>query len=264
MNDEELKLLFIAKKNLEKPNLFIKLTDYLGMPLEYGLKKLPVFARNKVGFIVDKSLKASYKIALFTISNNSSIVKQKYYNRAFTTLFGGIGGAFGIGGAIAEIPISTTIIFREMAQNALKHQFDVRDPKVMLEVLSCFSYGGRSSLDDEVNSSYFTVRASLTKSISEAAAYMVEKVAGDLADDFAKPVIVKLLEKIGSRFGVVISDQIAAKSIPIIGAVGAITINNLFLSHFSDISDAHFFILKMERKYGKEIVEKNYLEIEWK
>lgn len=261
MTSEEKILLSIAKDNLEHPNFLIKLTDYIGMPIEYAVEKIPRASREIIGDIVQEALRSAYKAAKLTILEGSPSWWQTYLNRASVTLSGGVGGAFGIPGAVVDIPVSTTIFFREMSQNAVLHGFDLRDPKVCVEVMSCFALGGRSNSDDAAESGYYAVRAALAKAVSEAAGYMASKMAGNLADDVAKPVIIQLIEKIAARFGVIVTDEMAAKSVPVIGAVGGIAINNLFINHFSNVSDAHFFILKMEKKYGREVVEESYNNI---
>lgn len=261
MTSEEKILLSIAKDNLEHPNIFIKITDYIGMPIEYAVEKLPRAAREKIGDVVQEALRSAYKAAKLTILEGSPSRWQTYLNRASVTLSGGIGGAFGIPGAVVDIPISTTIFFREMSQNAVLQDFDLRDPNVCLEVMSCFALGGRSNSNDAAESGYYAIRSALAKAVSEAAGYMASKIASDLADDVGKPVIIQLIEKIAARFSIIVTDEMAAKSVPVIGALGGIAINNLFISHFSNVSDAHFFILKMEKKYGREVIKESYNNI---
>jgi hypothetical protein len=48
--------------------------------------------------------------------------------------------------------------------------------------------------------------------------------------------------------------------VPVVGAVGGATVNLLFIKHFQDIAWAHFTMRRLEREYGRELVECAYHE----
>jgi hypothetical protein len=64
--------------------------------------------------------------------------------------------------------------------------------------------------------------------------------------------------RLASRFGVVVSESVAAKAIPVVGAVGGATINYLFMDHFQKMAKGHFIVKRLEGKYGQEAVRENY------
>ena len=70
--------------------------------------------------------------------------------------------------------------------------------------------------------------------------------------------MMRFIAKIASRFGMVVSQKAAATAIPIVGAVGGITINTLFINHFQNMARGHFTIRRLERKYGEETVKAEY------
>ena len=53
-----------------------------------------------------------------------------------------------------------------------------------------------------------------------------------------------------SRFGLVVSDKVAAGALPILGAVGGATVNVIFMDHFQRVAQAHFALRRLERTYG--------------
>ena len=67
-----------------------------------------------------------------------------------------------------------------------------------------------------------------------------------------------MIVKIAERFSVQVSEKAAAQAIPAIGAAGGAIINTLFIDHFQDMARGHFIVRRLERKYGKEIVEETY------
>jgi hypothetical protein len=107
------------------------------------------------------------------------------------------------------------------------------------------------------NSGYFAVRGLLAKSVAEAARFIVDR--GALAE--GGPVLVRLLAQIASRFGVVVTQKLAAQAVPIIGALGGAAVNYAFIDHFQEIARAHFTIRRLERRYGKDTVRTAYDEL---
>ena len=117
-----------------------------------------------------------------------------------------------------------------------------------------FALGSKSSIDDAAEGTYWAVRAALAKTVSEAAAYLAEKT---VVEETA-PAILRLVTAIASRFGVVVSEQAAAKAVPVVGAAGGAVINVLFMDHFQDMARGHFIVRRLESKYGSEIVRRAY------
>jgi hypothetical protein len=167
---------------------------------------------------------------------------------------GGIGGAFGLPGLVFELPVSTTIMLRSIADIARGEGHDVSTIETKLSCLEVFALGGRSPQDDATESAYWAVRMAVSRAVSEAAAFFAER---GLVEKSA-PAIVRLIGVIASRFGIVVTEQAAAKAIPLIGAAGGTVINVLFMDHFQAIARGHFIVKRLEAKYGKELVRRLY------
>ena len=69
---------------------------------------------------------------------------------------------------------------------------------------------------------------------------------------------VRLIAQIASRFGVVVTQKLAAQAVPVIGAIGGATVNYAFIDHFQEIARAHFTVRRLERRYGKDAVRMAY------
>jgi EcsC protein family len=78
----------------------------------------------------------------------------------------------------------------------------------------------RVSSDDASESAYFLMRAALAKSVSEAAGYITQR---GLVEEGA-PAIVRLITQLAMRFGVNVSEKVAAQAVPVIGAAGGVAI----------------------------------------
>ena len=103
-------------------------------------------------------------------------------------------------------------------------------------------------------SGYFAIRAALARSVTKAVEYIAQK---GLAEESA-PALIRLIIQIADRFSIQVSEKAAAQAIPVIGAARGVLINTLFIDHFQDMARGHFIVRRLERKYGKEIVEATY------
>jgi hypothetical protein len=72
------------------------------------------------------------------------------------------------------------------------------------------------------------------------------------------PFLVRFLTQIASRFGVVVSQKVAAQAVAVIGAVGGAAVNLAFIEHFQDIARGHFTVRRLERIYGVDAVRAEY------
>ena len=69
---------------------------------------------------------------------------------------------------------------------------------------------------------------------------------------------MRLIAQIASRFGVVVTQKLAAQAVPVIGALGGAAVNYAFIDHFQEIAPAHFTVRRLERRYGKDAVRAAY------
>ena len=81
------------------------------------------------------------------------------------------------------------------------------------------------------------------------------------AIDASAPVVASLVSEIVSRFGLVVSDKVAAGALPILGAVGGATVNIVFMDHFQRVAHAHFTLRRLERTYGSSRIKERYAEL---
>jgi hypothetical protein len=192
-----------------------------------------------------------------TIGKNSPLQSNDTWHKIAVTATGAGGGAFGLPALVIELPVSTTIMLRSIADIARSEGEDTRLPEPKLACLEVFALGGRASKNVAVESGYFAVRAALAKAVSEAAEFIAER---GIAKEGA-PVIVRLISQIAARFGVNVSEKAAAQAIPAVGAVGGALINLAFINYFQDMARGHFTVRRLERIYGTEVVQSEYRKL---
>ena len=255
--ERDLENLKTAVNLLENPGFIAKISDLVGKPIEFVIEKLPSGAGDRISKAVHQSLLAAVNAAVMTMDPNDRGKPWFKSHLAAAGVAGGVGGAFGLVALPIEMPITTTIIMRSIADIARSEGEDLSILQSKFACLEVFAMGGTSDEDDATESGYFAVRAALARAVSEAAKYVAEKT---VVEDGA-PVIVRLLAQIAARFNTVVGEKIVAQGVPVLGALGGVTINVLFIDHFQDMARGHFIVRRLERRYGEDEVRKRYDEL---
>ncbi|MCG9792827.1 EcsC family protein [Flavobacterium algicola] len=249
--------LLLAKNLLENPGMAAKITNYIGKPIEAGLEKLPKDWTTKIGSITEKALMKASDAAIFTIANVPGTAASNRWHKFGVAVTGGLGGFLGLPALAIELPISTTIMLRSIAEIARSQGESLENQDAKLACLEVFALGGRTIKDDGTESGYFVVRTLLAKTMSESAEYIAAK---GLAEE-GLPILLRLLTKVAERFSIQITEKAAAQALPFVGAAGGAIINTIFIDHFQDMAKGHFIVRKLERVYGKEVIQQLYNEL---
>ncbi|TYC11408.1 EcsC family protein [Bizionia gelidisalsuginis] len=249
--------LMVAKRLLENPGLAAKITNFIGSPIEKGIDSLPKKWTDKLGDITTNSLLKAADAAIFTMKNKSAKKSSNRIHKTAVAVSGGVGGFFGLAALAIELPISTTIMLRSIADISREYGESVNSIETKMACLEVFALGGTSTSDDGTETGYFTIRALLGQSVSETSKFILEK---GVVDEGA-PLILRLVTKVAERFSIQISEKMAGQAIPFIGAAGGAIINTVFMDHFQDMAKGHFIVRKQERLYGQELVKACYKSI---
>lgn len=255
---DDLNDLKIAKSKLEYPSLTATISNYIGKPIEAGFKLLPPNWNNKVGEITQAALLKGLEFAVVTIGKSDVKQSQDWLHKALVAGSGAAGGAVGLASLPIELPISTMLILRSIADIARSEGHDISLLAIKLSCLEVLALGGQSTKEDAAESAYWIVRSALAKSVTEAAAYIAEKGVTETG----APSLVRFITAIAARFSIVVTEEIAAKAVPVIGALAGGSLNLLFMNHFQEIARGHFIVKRLEAKYGSEVVEKMYKDLE--
>ena len=265
LSAEDLRALRRAKHELESPALAMKLASIVGAPLEKLLSRMPAIANEKVNDATQLALRKCLQLALRTLGRHDADAPLAIPERPSNLLHkfavattGAAGGAFGLFALPVELPVTTTLMFRSICDIARSEGEDLSSIDTQLQCLTVLGMGGASKTDDDADYGYFIMRGALAQAVSKASAEIATK--GFTAHGSA--ALLRLLNTIASRFSVQVSEQIAAKSIPAIGAVLGAMVNTVFMDHFQLVAHGHFTVRRLERQYGPEPVKTAYQTID--
>lgn len=254
MQSEDYERLKYARGLLENPGLAARLSNMIGMPFEKAFEYLPAKWSDSIQTITRKSLWHALDIAVKTFDGHEKRLASNALHKVLVAASGGVGGAFGLPALAIELPVTTVIMFRSIADIARSEGEDLQQMETRLACLAVFALGGNSTKDDGAEGGYYAVKILLAQQLSEAARYIVQR---GIAEEGA-PALVRLLATIASRFGVTVSQKAAASAVPLIGAAGGALINSLFMEHFQNMARGHFMMRGLEKKYGQEEVSRLY------
>ena len=243
-----------AKELLENPGLAAKLSSVLGSPVEKGMKMLPKKWQKTVHTATEAALMKALDVAVSSLGSRRFGASNDRMHRFAAAASGAAGGAFGIAAIGIELPLSTTLILRSIAEIAAAEGEDPRQIETKLACLTVFALGSSRESDDATESGYFAARAALASAVSEATKYLGQKGLGKSG----APALVRLVGLIASRFGVVVSQKTAAQMVPVLGAAGGAIINTLFIGHYQDMARGHFIVRRLEKIHGAEPVRLAY------
>jgi hypothetical protein len=262
----DLQALRRAKQSLEHPALAMKLASIVGAPLEKLLARLPGAANDKVAEATQLALRKCLQIARRTLGRTASAgpatsapdKPSNLLHKFAVATTGAAGGAFGLVALPVELPVTTTLMFRSICDIARSEGEDLASIDTQLQCLAVFGMGGIAPADDDADYGYFVMRGALAQAVSKASSEMATKgLTGH-----GSTALLRLLNTIAARFSVQVSEQVAAKSIPAIGAVLGAMVNTVFMDHFQAVAQGHFTVRRLERVYGAERVQAAYQAID--
>ena len=245
-----------AVLNLENVSLAARLTNLLGKQVNLAASLLPGTARNMIGRASTLALRSALRVAMRSLDVQQRPASRRFH-KVLATVSGAAGGAFGLPALPLELPASTLVVLRSIADIARGEGEDLHDPEVLLACLEVFALGGRSEADDQMESGYFAARAMLAHSISDAARFLAQR---GIADE-AAPALVRVIADFASRYGIVVSQKVVAQATPILGAIGGAAINYAFADHFQTVAHGHFTVRRLERLRGTAEVRAEYEKI---
>ncbi len=239
---------------LEGGSFARRLTESVGRPVEALSRSLPVAARRVVAHASETALRGALRLALRTIDLSRSARPSDRAHKLAAAASGAVGGAFGLAALPVELPLSTTILLRSIAEIAREEGEDLSAPQAALACIEVFALGGKDEEEAVYESGYFAVRAALAKSVTDSARFVATEGVGA----HSAPVVVRLISQIAARFGILVSEKVAAQAAPVLGAIGGAAVNAAFAEHFQTLARGHFIVRRLEREHGPNLVAFEY------
>lgn len=141
---------------------------------------------------------------------------------ALAALAGAAGGAGGLPTALAELPLTVTLMLHAIAEEARAAGFDPDRAEIRAECLRVLGSGTPLAADDGVNTAFLGARLTLT-------GRAVEKMLSAVAPALASALTRKL----------------AAQAVPVLGALTGAALNAAYLRHYRALAAVRFGLLRL-------------------
>ncbi len=185
---------------------------------------------NRVQEAVEDILWNAYEVATFGLEETPQILRPKAprgntLHRLATTASGGASGFVGLPGILLDIPFTTTMILRTIAEVARDHGESLTSEDTKRACLDVLVLGGLSEADEDSETGYWTARLGM--------------------NHLALSVLIK---SAAARFGLVLSEKLLAQAVPVVGAVSGAALNYGFTSHYQKMAQVQFCVRAVERR----------------
>ena len=234
------RLLDLARRHASAGNSAIDLLNLVGGQAEGLLDRLPVAVRMRLGEVTESALRRAMEVA----HRSREVVGDQpgWMARAVTTAMGAAGGMGGLPTALAELPVTTTVLLRAIQDVAIEHGFDPVEPSVRFEAVEVFGAAGPLSGDDGADLGLIGTRVTVTGA-----------------------ALNSLIARVAPRLATVLGQKLAAQTVPILGAAAGAATNYAYTGYYQQMAHVHFGLRRLAIDAGRDhgdMVEALRLKVE--
>lgn len=203
----------------------MQVLNMLGGQAENLMSRLPASVQAQLGGATEKALEAAVKAA----GKSREYVPDQagWLNTAVSTAMGAAGGFGGLPSALAELPVTTTVLFRAIQGIAAEYGFDPSDPDIQAECLHVFTAAGPLAEDDGANTGFLSARITLTGTALQG-----------------------IIARIAPRLSTALGQKLAAQTVPVLGAVTGAATNYAYTSYYQQMAHVHFGLKRLAEQHG--------------
>jgi len=206
----------------------MRLVNRFGGTLEGQLALVPDLYKRQIERVLARALNAAYTVA-GQGARLPSMGERGPMMAAMAT--GAAGGAGGLPTAVAELPLTITVIFHAIRQAAIEAGFDPEDPAVRAECIAVFGAGSPLASDDGINTGFLSARLTLTGT-----------------------AVQKVIASVAPKLAAAMGQKLAAQAVPVLGAVTGAALNAAFLTYYREVARVRFGLLRLAEVHGAEKV----------
>lgn len=218
--DLDTELAALAKRYRGASGVGISVLNLIGGQAEDLIDQLPKGTRaaldNTTRVALTQAMKAAHS------SRNVVPDQRSWLNQAVTTAMGAAGGAGGLPTALAELPVTTTLLLRVIQGVAVEHGFDPEAENVQFDCVQVFASAGPLAEDDGADLGFLSARLTLTGRAMQA-----------------------VISQVAPKLAVVLGQKLAAQAVPVLGAVAGAATNYAYTTYYQEMAHVHFGLRRL-------------------
>jgi hypothetical protein len=218
--DVETEIENLARRYNAAGGMGINVLNLIGGSADSLLERLPEGIRQNLEAATVAALNQAMRAAH---TSRGLVPDQKsWLNQVVVTAMGAAGGAGGLPTALAELPVTTTLLLRVIQGVAVEHGFDPEAESVQFDCVQVFAAAGPLSGDDGADLGFLSARIALSGKAMQA-----------------------VIAKIAPKLAVILGQKLAAQAVPILGAAAGAATNYAYTSYYEDVAHVHFGLRKL-------------------
>lgn len=209
----------IAKRYRKAGGVGVQVLNLVGGQAENLMERLPDPVKERLEDATTKAL----NIALNAASRSRGVVpdQKSWLNTAAATAMGAAGGAGGLPTALAELPVTTTVLLRAIQGIAAEYGFDPNQPEIQAECIQVFAAAGPLAADDGADMGFLSARVTLSGT-----------------------TVHGIIARVAPRLSAALGQKLAAQTVPVIGAVAGAATNYAYTSYYQEMAHVHFGLMR--------------------
>ena len=156
---------------LEQTSFATQLSEYAGRPANYVLRKMPKTINDRLNHIAEIAILKSLDVAIKSIKPASKRPPATKLSSLLAGISGGVGGFLGAAALPVELPLTTIVMLRAIADIARHHGENLSTIEGRLACVEVFALGDRGS-NERMNLGYYASRALLSKFTKDASTFL--------------------------------------------------------------------------------------------
>ena len=221
----------LARRYAKAGGIGIDLLNSLGAQADGLLQRLPQKAQDGL----QDATVAALNHAMTAAHKSRDMVPDQagWLNSAVSAAMGAVGGMGGLPTALAELPVTTTLLLRVINGVAAEHGFDTSEENVRFDCVHVFTAAGPLDHDDSVETAFLSARMALSGTAMQA-----------------------IIARVAPRLATVLGQKLAAQAVPVLGAVAGAATNYAYTSYYTDMAHVHFGLhrLAIDADVSREVL----------
>ena len=210
----------LAKLHADAGGFGIDLLNSLGAQADGLVDRLPAPVRDR---LTDATMDALSQAMRLAHRSRSVLPDQaNWLNQSISAAMGAAGGLGGLPTALAEIPVTTTLLLRVIQGVAVEHGFDPNSENVRFDCVHVFASAGPLDHDDGADIAFLSARMALSGAGLQA-----------------------LIARVAPKLATVLGQKLAAQAVPVLGAVAGAATNYAYTRYYTDIAHVHFGLRRL-------------------
>jgi len=210
----------LARRYAKAGGIGIDLLSSLGAQADGLLQRLPQKAQEGL----QDATVAALNHAMTAAHKSRDMVPDQagWLNSAVSAAMGAVGGMGGLPTALAELPVTTTLLLRVINGVAAEHGFDTSEENVRFDCVHVFTAAGPLDHDDSTEIAFLSARMALSGTAMQA-----------------------IIARVAPRLATVLGQKLAAQAVPVLGAVAGAATNYAYTSYYTDMAHVHFGLRRL-------------------